>query len=896
MSLTSGTRLGPYEIISAIGAGGMGEVYRARDPQLNRDVAIKIIPDLFALDPERLARFTREAQALAGLNHANIAHVYGVLPPEGGSHKTPGLVMELVEGEDLSAIIARGPLPLDEALVIARQIADALEAAHESGIVHRDLKPANVKVRPDGTVKVLDFGLAKAMDPPGTSSSPNVPNPANSPTFTARLRPGYGEAGSEMGVIMGTAAYMAPEQARGKAVDKRADIWAFGVVLFEMLTGRETFGGDTISDVMAAVMKDDPDWSRLPATTPPQIVRLLRRCLVKDPRQRIRDIGDARLLLDDTDPPAPSIVDSSVHGGRRPAPFVAPAAILLSLAAIAAIGLWSLNRKETPPLSAHLSIALPVGEQVTTVPGISPDGRIVAYASGRTRETSQLYLRSIDSAQPHAVEQSTAAQMPFFSPDNRFVAFFAGNKLWRAPVSGGAPIPIADAARSWGGSWCADGSIFYVPNLNSGVWRVSADGGKPVQLTKPDGSAEAGYAHTYPQCLPGTSDILFSFWGQRFFGAVLTPATGKWREISTNQAGGGAPAITVFASSGHILTGDTSTGITAAEWKPSDTTPVNPRAIVLDNVFHVIGNERIWLNVSDNGTVVYAPGSPFRRRLVWVDRRGAITPIGGDPDAINEATVSPDGSRIVRRGFMSQWIEDLATGTRTRILANILTWQAGWLPGEDRIVVSSNRGGDWDLYTVSAKGGGDLKPLLTKPYTQHPMSVAPDGSVLYFENNPVTGGDLWVLAPDGKTRPIANTPFNELSANVSPDNRYVAYSSDESGRSEVYAVPFSGAGDRLTVSTEGGSGPVWSRDGKELFYRAGDDLITAEILSMNPLRLGIRKKLLDVSAFEPGYFHDFDVSPDGQRFLFIRAEPESRTTRLDVILNWFPELRRLAQK
>ena len=876
--LSNGTRLGSYHIVSAIGAGGMGEVYRARDPQLNRDVAIKILPDVFALDPERLARFTREAQTLAALNHANIAHVYGVVDR--------GLVMELIEGDDLSAIIARGPLPVAEALPIARQIADALEAAHESGIVHRDLKPANVKVRPDGTVKVLDFGLAKAMDPTGAQSAPSL---ANSPTFTAHA--------THFGLILGTAAYMAPEQARGKAVDKRADIWAYGVVLFEMLTGRQAFAGETISEVMAAVMKDAPDWTLLPPATPAQIVRLLRRCLVKDPRQRIRDIGDARLLLDDADLPAPSAVDKSTHRGGLLSRVVAAAAIVLSLMAIGAVGFWSLHRGEAPPqVSAHLSIVLPNGEQVTTVPAISPDGRTVAYASGRTRETSRLYLRSLDAADARAVDQSTAAQLPFFSVDNRFIAFFAGSKLWRAPVSGGAPVPIADAARSWGGSWCADGNIVYVPNLNAGLWRVSADGGKPVQLTKPDGSAATGYGHTYPQCLPGTSDILFSLWGQRFFGAVLTPATGAWREISTNQTGGGAPAITVFAQSGHLLTGDTATGITASEWKPSDTTPANPKTLVLDNVYHVVGNERIWLNVSDTGTAVYAPGSPFRRRLVWIDRHGNVTLVPGEPDAISEATVSRDGRRIARRGFMSQWIEDLATGTRTRVISNILTWQAGWLPNEDRLVISSNRGGDWDLFTVSAKGGGELKPLLIKPYTQHPLAVAGDGSIVYFENHPVTGGDLWVLTPDGKTRPLAVTPFNELSANVSPDSRYVAYSSDESGRSEVYALPMSGTGERLTVSIEGGSGPVWSRDGKELFYRAGDDLISAEILSMDPLRLGARKKLLDVSAFEPSYFHDFDVSPDGQRFLFIRAEPDARPTRIDVILNWFPQLRRLTQK
>jgi len=883
MHLPSGQRLGPYEVVSRIGAGGMGEVYRARDTKLHRDVAIKVLPELFAADPDRLARFTREAQTLAALNHSNIAQIFGVVD------SPSALVMEFVDGEDLSAIIARGPLPAEDAVAIARQIVDALEAAHEQGIVHRDLKPANVKVKGDGTVKVLDFGLAKAMDPAAASSSAGPEGPAygvmNSPTFTAH--------GTQMGVILGTAAYMAPEQARGRAVDKRADIWAFGIVLFEMLTGRQTFGGDTISEVMAAVMKDEPDWSRLPAGLPPQVMRLLRRCLVKDPKQRLRDIGDARLLLNDTEAPTPSVVD---HPGPRRRGLIAPLAIVTSLAAIGAAAYALLTRHEPALPTVYLSIALPAGEQVTTVPAISPDGRTIAYAAGRTRETSRLYVRALDSPVARAIDASPNAQLPFFSPDGRFLAYFVAGKMWRAPVAGGAPVPIADAARSWAGSWCDDGNIVYVPNLNSGIWRISADGGKPVQLTKPDGSASAGYAHTYPQCLPNTTDILFSLWGQRFFAALLTPASGTWREVSTNQTGGGAPAIAVYSPSGHLLAGDTATGLTAIEWGPSDTSLKNPKTVVLDHVFHVIGNERIWLNVSNTGTVVFAPGNPLRRRLVWVDRQGTVTPLPGEPDAINEATLSRDGKRIVRRGVQSQWIEDLESGTRTRLISNLLTFSAGWLPGDDRLVVSSNKDGDWDLYTVSAKGGGELKPLLVKPYTQHPTAVAPDGSLIYFENNPVTGGDLWVLAPDGTTRPLAVTPFNELSANVSPDNRYAAFSSDESGRSEVYAVPFTGSGDRVTVSTEGGSGPAWSHDGKELFYRSGDYLMSVEILSMAPLRLGARKKVIDVSAFEPAYFHDFDVSADGRRFLFIQSEPDARPTRIDVILNWFPELRRLTQK
>jgi Tol biopolymer transport system component len=877
MNLTAGVRLGPYEILSAIGAGGMGEVYRARDTKLNRDVAIKILPELFATDPERLARFTREAQTLAALNHTNIAQIYGVI-----DHPA-ALVMEFADGEDLSAVIARGPLPVGEALAITRQIVEALEAAHEQGIVHRDLKPANIKVKTDGTVKVLDFGLAKAMDPLGVVG-PDGPayHAMNSPTFTAQH--------TQMGVILGTAAYMAPEQARGRTVDKRADIWAFGIVLFEMLTGRQTFGGDTISEVMAAVMKDDPEWNRLPPGLPPQVIRVLRRCLVKDPRQRLRDIGDARLLLDDTEVPPPSHVDARASGSG----WLAPVAIVLSLVAIGAAVVVYLARPQPARPTTHLSIVLPDGEQVTTPPGISPDGRTIAYASGRTRETSHLYVRSLDSPVVKLVDGSLGGQLPFFSPDSRSLAFFAGGKLRRTAVSGGAPVTVADAARPWGGTWCGDGNIIYVPTLDAGLWRVSASGGPPKQLTKPD-SAGAGYAHAYPQCLPGSTDVLFTFWGQTFFPAVYSLKSGTWRQVTPTRPAGGAAVIGIYAEAGYLLTGDNATGISAVEWNPTVTGTRSAETVVLDDVYHINGNERVWLNVSANGNAAYVPGSPFRRRLVWVDRHGNETAIPGEPDAINEMTISRDGRRIARRGYLSQWVEDLATGTRTRIISDMLTWQGGWLPGDDRLVVSSVKDGDWDLYTISASGG-ELKPLLKKPHTQHPLAVAPDGSVVYFENHPDTGADIWILTPDGKTRPLANTPFSESSAAVSADGRYVAYTSDESGHSEVYALPFSGSGDRVTVSIDGGTAPVWSRDGKELFYRGGDNLMSIDVLSTSPLKLGARKKLFDVSAYEPGYFHDFDVSPDGQRFLFIRAEPGTRPTHVEVILNWFPELQRLVQK
>jgi Tol biopolymer transport system component len=882
VSLSPGTRLGPYEIAAAIGAGGMGEVYRARDTKLNRDVAIKVLPDLVAADPERLARFTREAQTLASLNHPNIAAIYGVedLPPQGGSHESRALIMELVAGDDLSVHIARGPMPLAEALPIAKQIVDALEAAHEQGIVHRDLKPANVKIRADGTVKVLDFGLAKAMDPASSSSADAM----HSPTFTSPV------GMTQMGVILGTAAYMAPEQARGKTVDRRADIWAFGVVFYEMLTGARIFEGESIPETLGLIFAREPDLAALPAGTPPRVRRVIAQCLVKDPRQRLRDIGDARLMLDEKDELPSAGAQGAMHT-RRPRLLFLSALALFALSAIALVR--SFVAKPAPEVaSVRLSMALPAGEQVTTVPAISPDGRTVAYAAGRTRETSRLYLRAIDSFGARAVESSGGAQLPFFSPNGRSVAFFAGGKVWRAPVAGGATSPVAPSPKAWGGTWCNDDTIVYVPALNAGLWRVPAGGGSPIQLTKPDDGA-AGYAHTFPQCLPGTDELLFSFWGQSFFTAVLSPRTGVWREATPRKATYVASVIGVYAENGYLLTRDGSSGVTAVAWNPSVTTPKTPETLVIDNVSWVTGNERTWLNVSATGTVVYAPGSPLRRHLVWVDRKGNVIQLAGEADSINEATVSRDGQRILRHGNSSQWVENLAAGTRTRILSDMLAWHGGWLPGDDRVVVSLNKTGDWDLYTLSSNGNGDLKPLLKKPFTQHAMAVAPDGSVVYLESHPVTGFDLWLLAPDGRTRPLVVTPFNETAGAVSPDGRYLAYVSDESGRNEVYALPMSGAGDRVTVSIDGGTGPVWSRDGRELFYRAGDDLMRVEVRSTSPLAVGDRKKLLDVSAFEPGYFHDFDVSADGQRFLFIRAEPDARPTRIDVIVNWFPELARL---
>jgi eukaryotic-like serine/threonine-protein kinase len=591
--------LGQYEISVAIGAGGMGEVYRARDTRLNRDVAIKVLPELFSGDVDRLARFTREAQTLAALNHPNIAAIHGIEEFAGGG----ALVMELVAGEDLSVMIARGPMPLAEALPIARQIADALEAAHEQGIVHRDLKPANIKVRPDGAVKILDFGLAKAGDPSTTSSVDAM----NSPTLTVRA--------TQMGMIIGTAAYMAPEQARGKVVDRRADIWAFGIVLYEMLTGRRAFDGEEMSDILAAVLTRDPDLSALPAAMPPAVRRLLERCLVKDPKRRLRDIGEARLILESQDAPISAVAPTAASPLRRLWPIAI--ALVAVAAAAGAVGRLSAPRATAPPV--RLSVALPLGEQVTTVPAISRDGQTIAYASGRTRTTSKLYLRRLDAGMARAVDSSAGALYPFFAPDGRSIAFFAGGKLWRAPVAGGAATVIAPAPTPWGGSWGDDGRIVFVPNFNSGLWRVSADGGTAEQMTEPDGEAR-GYAHAFPQHLAGTNDVLFAFWGQSFFTARLSAHAGKtdlWtdatRRSTTASSDARGRGTGLYVDGGYMLAGDGVGGLRAARWTPGSTTPATPET-------------GCWKTCT--GYLARSAGGSTRRRTARPSTRQVLRPTG----------------------------------------------------------------------------------------------------------------------------------------------------------------------------------------------------------------------------------------------------------------------------
>ncbi len=891
MSLTPGTRLGSYEVVSPLGEGGMGEVYRARDTKLDRDVALKILPESFASDPDRLMRFEREAKTLAALNHPNIAAIYGIEEsgsrPEvqgaGGpevqeSGSTRALVMELVEGEDLSAIIARGPVPLDDAVAIARQIADALEAAHEQGIIHRDLKPANVKVRPDGTVKVLDFGLAKAMDL-GTSGPLD---PANSPTLTA--------GPTHIGMILGTAAYMAPEQARGKPVDKRADIWAFGVVLYEMLSGQRAFRGEDVTDTIVSVVGKDANWTALPSSTPVPVRSLLRRCLDKDPRRRLRDIGECRIALEGGNPAPPPDM-------RRTGALVwtASAVAVVSLV-VAALALW--NRPAVERTTARLTIALPPDAELTSYPAISRDGRTVAYVAQQGSGDSQLFLRDLNAFDPVTVPGSSGAKQPFFSPDGTWVAFFAQGQLLKAEVAGGTPIRLAEAAYAFGGTWNDDDTIIYAGSLSSGLLRIPAAGGAPALLTKPDGAA-LGYAHVFPQSLPGGRSILFTTWGQAQGAAVLSLESGLW-EVVLPQAGS---AVATFQSSGgsagHVLLIDEAAGIRAAPLDAANPGPTSADTLVLSDVYYEAEVESLgWLAVSNTGTAVYASGNPARTTLVNVDREGRSEPLVTDQGVYREASLSPSGRQAVVRQASELWVYDLERATRSRLAtgANLLPL---WSRDGKRIVFASNQGGDWDIYTQPSDGSGPSAVLLERPYDQFPLSTLADGTLLFLDIQPATGRDVWTLSPAGKASALRVTPYNETQAQVSPGpiggSRRVAYESDESGRFEIYVQSYPAGSDRIPVSPGGGILPRWSGDGRELYYVAEDAMVAVPVRPDGSF--GAPRRLFDRSPFLFNHrFNSYSVSPDGTRFLMIRRDPGSVPRQLNVVLNWSDAVGRLVSE
>ncbi|HET9402301.1 MAG TPA: protein kinase, partial [Candidatus Acidoferrales bacterium] len=889
MALSPGTRLGPYEVTGALGAGGMGEVYRASDSRLGRQVAIKILPQGFASNAERMARFSREAQVLAALNHSSIAHVYGLEESDG----TRALVMELVEGPTLAERIAQGPLPLDEALRIAKQIAEALEYAHERGIIHRDLKPANVKVTPEGNVKILDFGLAKALD-----ESPAAANINTSPTISM--------AATHAGLILGTAAYMSPEQARGKTVDRRTDIWAFGAVSYEMLSRKQAFEGEDTSQVMAAVIMKEPDWTQLPAEVPSAIRGLVQRCLTKDPVQRLQAIGEARITLDR------ALSGSTEEGAvtalppmpvwRRALPWALVAVLILLVGALS-FAFWERwGSATTARQLMRLSVELGAADaSLYAGPGsalaISPDGTVLAFTA-RSGPQWSLYLRRLDQSDATVVAGSEGARDPFFSPDGQWVAFFTADKLKKVSVAGGAAMTLCDAPGSRGGAWAEDDNIVFAPTSSGGgLMQISAAGGTPSELTKLDEKA-GETSHRWPQVLSHSSAVIFTsnMSGRNFQDADVAAVSLKTGQRKIVQHGGMfAHFLPAAAGRGAYLLYVHENTIFAAPFDAERLEITGTPIPVVEGVSTTSATGSAEYALSPSGTLVYVPGRDLGagQYIVWIDKDGKAEIARKEPGYYANIRVSPDGKRMAMEmnssGSVDIWVYEPQRDIMSRI-----TFGTGessypvWTPDAQRITFSSNRDtkSASNLYWQRADGTGDAERLTESKFQQNPLSWHPSGKFLAFsEQRPQTGFDILILPMEGtessgwkrgKPFDFVVEPGNQSEAAFSPDGHWLAYTSNESGRAEVYVRPFPGPGGKWQVSTDGGRFPTWSRKSNELFYEeAGEN---GRIMSVKYGATG--------TFFQPekpdewtsatvggatGPYRRYDVMPDGQRLAALKT-------------------------
>ncbi|MDO8680508.1 MAG: protein kinase [Acidobacteriota bacterium] len=875
-------------MLSSLGVGGMGEVYRARDAKLNRDVAIKVLLPAVANDPDRLARFSREAQVLASLNHSNIAHIHG-LEESGG---VTALVLELVEGEDLAQRIARGPIPLDEALPIARQIAEALEAAHDHGIIHRDLKPANIKVRADGAVKVLDFGLAKALAPAGASATADA---MNSPTLSIHA--------TEAGIILGTAAYMSPEQARGKAVDKRSDIWSLGCVLFEMLTGKRMFVGDNATDTIVAVVTNDPDWHALPGSVPPGIRRLLRRSLEKDPRRRLDSAAAVRIEIDDALSPSNETNPSNVTSRSTLLPWAVAATLGIGLAISIAYLLRAVPATTAPvepPIHLLLSEQVPAwtaGSERSFA--ISPDGRRIVYAA-ITAGSPQLYLRDMRSVEATPIAGTENALSPFFSPDGQRIGFFADGRILVLALGGGAPLVLANAANARGATWAPDDTIIYSPATDAGLWQVPAAGGTPRLLAQPD-STKGERSYRWPELLPGGDAVMFtvamsdilSFDDARI--VVRSLLTGEQHEV---LRGG---SFATYAASGELLYAQAGTLLAV----PFDVTQqkVNgvPRPVLNGIVTYPLSGAAQYA-LSSNGTLLYVAGKSESRMagLSWVERSGKTSPLAVPQAAYQSLTLSPDGSRAaidIDGANANIWILDLDRSAMTRLTLEWSNNSPTWTPDGARVGFTSARGGMRSLFSQSVDNQGGQEPVF--PLGQFTAQVGgsswlPDGQAVIFDAaSPGTGRDLWIVQLEGQRvpKPLLQTSFNESTPAMSPDGRWLAYVSNDTGRSEVYLQPYPGPGGKSRMSADGGSLPAWARDGRELFFRSGAAVMSVAI-SPSPKFSAGQPRMLFQARSAGGY----SVGRDG-RFLMIENMLATTTARpVTVVLNWLEELKSVVQQ
>jgi Tol biopolymer transport system component len=886
MALSTGTRFGHYEVQARLGAGGMGEVYRARDTALHRDVAIKVLLPTVANDPDRLARFSREAQLLASLNHPNIAHIYGVVDANG----VRAIVMELVEGPTLADRIVRGAIPITEALSIAKQIVEALEAAHEQGIIHRDLKPANIKVRSDGIVKVLDFGLAKALDAQDAASV----NPSLSPTMSVHA--------TQAGVILGTAAYMAPEQARGcHTIDTRTDIWAFGCVLYEMLTGRPAFEGEDLAGILASVLEREPDWTRLPANVPSRARDLLRLCLEKNPKKRRHDAGDVRIDIEWTlaDPAAEAVAAGAVRTSRG-AWLVAAVALL----AVAILTIPAIRHLRDTPAAPAPEMRVEITPPPQSAPlefALSPNGRhivFVASVDGRRR----LWLRSLNEVDAQAIAGTDGAAQPFWSADSRSIGFFASSKLYRIDVGGGPPQELADAPVGRGGAWSADDTILFAPSADDRpLMRIAAKGGEPVEITRLDPLRQTG--HQSPHFLPDGRHFLFLASGSPSASGIhlgsLDGGAPKRLMASDVAAAYLEPNLVVFVQQGALMA--RRLDLVRGELTADSITLAN--AVGYDIAFKLGA-----FSVSADGHVAYQTRILTRDELFWVDRTGKASRVAVNQLDVNRLAnpdLSSDGRRVAvtldSQSNIDIWIMDLVGGGSTRFTDDgEVDAVSVWSPGSTEIVFSSRRTGSPNLYLKASNGPRGSERQLPAGAFAVPQDWSSDGRfLLYTLVDPKTRADLWALDMTGNQRTpraVVNTPYEERNGQFSPDGHWLAYQTNESGRPEIVAVPFPDPTETLRVSTSGGTQPRWHRDGKELYFVAPDgELMAAPITFKNQangsrMEVGVPVPLfrtrIIVSGTAANLRAQYAVSRDG-RFL-ISQPAESSNTPITLILNWKP--------
>ena len=889
--------IGHYKILDKLGAGGMGEVYRAEDTTLGRHVAIKVLPEAFTSDPERLARFEREAKLLATLNHPHIAQIHALEDVDGQKL----LVMELVDGETLAEHISRGPIALESALAQARQIAEALEAAHERGIIHRDLKPANIKITPDGEVKVLDFGLAKPITDSASADLTHSPTLTYSPT--------------QAGVLLGTVAYMSPEQARGQEVDKRTDIWALGVVLWEMLTGKPLFGGETVSDVLAAVLRAEPQWQAVSDRTPPAVLKLLSRCLTRDPRDRLHDVADARIELEEAIKEPDLTAAASVQPTARRVDSMQRILWALVGAALAtALGVvgWLWFRPEpgtpqirrfqlNPPSGVTVS---PTGPPATLA--LSPDGKWVAFR-GQPPDPSappQIYLRSVEELEAHPVEGTERARNPFFSADSRWLGFAADDVLKKVPVEGGEPFPICAAPKLRGASWGADGVILFNAR-NAGLLRVSADGGEPEVVTVLD-SDQGEDRHRWPQLLPGGQAAIFlvreGFRQSTHRISVVSLETGEYRTLLTGGTYG------QYLRTGHLLYSRLGS-LYAVPFDLDQLELTGRPQRVLEDVYYYRESGFAAYSLSESGSLVYVSGAPqlSDRGLVWLDRKGNVELFASDRKPfVTTLSFSPDPHRLAVEIQSTVedsdiWIHEAERGSWTR-----LTFKGGsnpiWSADGRWVIFCSDRTGAYHLFRVAADGSGNLEQLTADGLEpEYAESLSPDGKILAFRRQVGPSEyDLMMLSLEGERRvePLLATPHSERDLVFSPDGDWMAYRSDESGQDEVYVQPFPGPGPKMKLSTDSGRYPAWSPSGEELFYLAGGTIWVVPVQTGPEFVLGRPEPLFEEGFLaEHGLAHGFEVSPDGERFLTLKnPEEETPDRQIVYVPNWAEEIALLMEQ